>query len=84
MVKLLVSIKEPGEILDAVDGGADIIDVKNTERGSLGLPSLGVAREVALKIGKLKEKSAPLGDVDHYDEYLAYTPTCLASWIMIM
>ena len=78
MVKLLISIKEPGEILDAVDGGADIIDVKNTERGSLGLPSLSVAREVALRIGKLREKSAPLGDVDHYDEYLAYTAYVLS------
>ena len=72
MVKLLISIKEPGEVLDAIEGGANIIDVKNTEHGSLGLPSLSTAREVALKIGRLREKSAPLGDVDHYDESLAY------------
>ncbi len=72
MVKLLVSIKEPNEILDALEGGADIIDVKDTEHGSLGLPSLLIVREAALKIGKLREKSAPLGDVSHYDESLAY------------
>ena len=36
MAKLLVSIRSPAEAVDALAGGADIIDVKEPNRGSLG------------------------------------------------
>lgn len=35
---LLVSVRDPDELDDAVDGGADIIDIKEPTRGSLGRP----------------------------------------------
>jgi uncharacterized protein (UPF0264 family) len=35
---LLVSVRDPDELDDAVDGGADIIDIKEPARGSMGRP----------------------------------------------
>ncbi len=80
MVKLLVSIKHPSEFESAVHGGADIIDVKEPSRGSLGLPDYNVLREVIEKAKKLNmfeiEVSCASGDIKKfkpYLEYIAYT-----------
>lgn len=72
--KLLVSVKEISEVLDVVEGGTDIVDVKDPSRGSLGLPDIEVVKEVVniVKPFKGKEVSMALGDVRKYDNYLKY------------
>lgn len=45
-MKLLISIREPGEAVDAVRGGVDILDVKEPRRGSLGAPDLATVQRV--------------------------------------
>ncbi|MFP3280994.1 MAG: (5-formylfuran-3-yl)methyl phosphate synthase, partial [Vulcanisaeta sp.] len=66
-VKLLISVRNVEEAVEALEGGADIIDVKDVSHGSLGLPRYGVVREVALKIGSAREKSVPIGDLERRD-----------------
>ncbi|MEM4582952.1 MAG: (5-formylfuran-3-yl)methyl phosphate synthase [Desulfurococcaceae archaeon] len=83
MIKLLVSIKYDFEVEAAVRGGADIIDIKDPSRGSLGLPDLRVLVEAMSKIKKLNitglEASMAGGDVDRYEPYLEYVSYVAAS-----
>lgn len=64
-MKLLVSPVNIKETLEAIKGGADIIDVKNPKEGSLGASYPWVIREIrdALPLGM--ELSAPLGDMEY-------------------
>ncbi len=61
--KLLVSVWWPEEVRDALEGGADIIDIKNPKRGSLGAPSLRVVSEISRNYGGVVELSAAVGDI---------------------
>jgi uncharacterized protein (UPF0264 family) len=76
MIKLLVSIRHPSEFESAVHGGADIVDVKEPSRGSLGLPDYSVLREVIERSRKLNtfkiEVSCASGDVKKFEPYLEY------------
>lgn len=72
---MLVSIKDIGEIEDAVAGGADIIDIKDPDDGSLGLPDLGIVRDI-VSIARYRwdrELSMALGDISREDKALKYT-----------
>jgi hypothetical protein len=62
-MKLLVSIAKPSEVCIALRGGADIIDVKNPDEGSLGANFPWVIAE-AKKIAKGSTLSAAIGDFD--------------------
>ncbi len=46
MPQLLVSVRNAAEAIAAVEGGADIIDVKEPNRGSLGCAAPAVIREI--------------------------------------
>ncbi|MCA9009043.1 MAG: hypothetical protein KDB01_04820 [Planctomycetaceae bacterium] len=46
MTQLLVSVRSPIEAIAAVDGGADIVDVKEPQRGSLGCASPAMIQEI--------------------------------------
>lgn len=46
MPRLLVSVRSSAEALAALEGGADILDVKEPARGSLGMADVGTIREV--------------------------------------
>uniref|UniRef100_A0A7C2V9F3 (5-formylfuran-3-yl)methyl phosphate synthase n=1 Tax=Ignisphaera aggregans TaxID=334771 RepID=A0A7C2V9F3_9CREN len=73
-MRLLVSIKTSEEVRDAIEGGADIIDVKDPSDGSLGLPDLDVVRDV-IRIAKSvngKELSIALGDLGRASKSLKY------------
>ncbi|MCS7130049.1 MAG: (5-formylfuran-3-yl)methyl phosphate synthase [Archaeoglobaceae archaeon] len=63
---VLVSPKDLEEALEAIEGGADIIDVKNPAEGSLGANFPWVISEVA-KVAKKygKEVSATTGDLPY-------------------
>jgi hypothetical protein len=62
-VKLLVSPKDEGEALEAAQGGADIIDVKNPAEGSLGASFPWIIRRVREIISTKIDISATLGDL---------------------
>lgn len=73
-IKLLVSIRSVDEVFEVIEGGADIIDIKDPSKGSLGLPDFEVVRDV-VKIVKLygsREVSMALGDIKSYDKSLKY------------
>lgn len=73
-MKLLVSVKSVDEVEAVVEGGADIVDVKDPETGSLGLPDLDVVKYVVSKVRSSwdKEVSIALGDINKYDRMLKY------------
>jgi uncharacterized protein (UPF0264 family) len=84
LIKLLISIKHPSELDNAIRGGADIVDVKDPSRGSLGLPDYSVLREILGRIRGMGiagvEVSSAGGDVegvDPYREYVTYAAATL-------
>lgn len=64
-MKLLVSPVNIKEALEAIKGGADIIDVKNPQEGSLGASYPWVIREIKDVLPPGTELSAPLGDLEY-------------------
>jgi (5-formylfuran-3-yl)methyl phosphate synthase len=66
--KLLVSVRDASEALDAVVGGADWIDLKEPLMGPLGPVSSVVAREVVTEVGGLRPLSAALGELVDWQE----------------
>ncbi len=64
-MKLLVSPINLKEALEAIEGGADIIDVKNPREGSLGASYPWIIREIKDALPPGMELSAPLGDMDY-------------------
>ncbi len=62
--KLLVSPINLQEAKEALEGGADIIDVKNPKEGSLGANFPWIIREIKSLLPKNVELSATLGDLD--------------------
>jgi hypothetical protein len=67
VLKLLVSPRSPVEAVEALRGGADIIDCKNPAEGSLGACPPWVIQEIkdaiAAEDGESVELSATLGDL---------------------
>lgn len=62
-MKLMISVISATEAEVAIDGGAEILDIKNPEEGSLGAQSPKVIREIKnLSAGKI-EVSAAIGDM---------------------
>jgi uncharacterized protein (UPF0264 family) len=64
-VKLLVSPTDEFEALEAVAGGADIIDVKNPAEGSLGANFPWILKRVREIVPSEIEVSATIGDVPY-------------------
>ena len=63
ILKLLVSVVNKAEALDSINGGADILDVKNPKEGSLGANFPRVIKEVKEVTPKNLELSATIGDL---------------------
>lgn len=61
-MKLLISPMNQEEVLNAVSGGADIIDVKNPSEGSLGANFPWVIKELRGIVPESIEVSATVGD----------------------
>jgi uncharacterized protein (UPF0264 family) len=64
-MKVLISPKDEFEAKAAVDGGADIIDVKNPVEGSLGANFPWVIRQIRSLVPSSIEVSATIGDFPH-------------------
>jgi (5-formylfuran-3-yl)methyl phosphate synthase len=60
---LLVSVRDALEAREAMEGGADIIDVKEPARGSLGAADPEVLSEIAQEVGTQRPLSAALGEL---------------------
>jgi len=61
-VKLLISPQNPKEAIEAIAGGADIIDVKNPKEGPLGANFPWVIKEIKQLVPKGIELSCTLGE----------------------
>ncbi|OYT54245.1 MAG: hypothetical protein B6U72_03540 [Candidatus Altiarchaeales archaeon ex4484_2] len=61
-MRLLVSPRNRAEAVEAVQGGADIIDVKNPDEGSLGANYPWVISEIQGVVPAAREVSAAVGD----------------------
>ena len=62
-MKLLVSVVDNEEALEAVEGGADIVDVKNPGEGSLGANFPWIIKEIRRSVSQHVEVSATIGDM---------------------
>ena len=75
MTQLLVSVRNVDEAISAVEGGADIIDVKDPDRGSLGSAApeviLAVAHAVSRIYGAKPPLSLALGELQESAKRLA-------------
>ncbi|HEV8058594.1 MAG TPA: (5-formylfuran-3-yl)methyl phosphate synthase [Gemmataceae bacterium] len=63
MTQLLISVRNASEARVAVAGGADLIDVKEPSRGSLGQADFSIISEIAAIIGDQRPLSAALGEL---------------------
>jgi uncharacterized protein (UPF0264 family) len=63
MTRLLVSVRSGDEARAALDGGADLIDVKEPTRGALGAADPAVWSEVAKAVHDCKPTSVALGEL---------------------
>jgi hypothetical protein len=61
-MRLLVSVVSAAEARGALEGGADIVDVKDPAEGALGAPSLGVLSDVVAAVGAAAPVSVAIGD----------------------
>ena len=62
-MRLLVSVTDAAEARVAVEGGVDIVDVKNPAEGSLGAPGPGVIERVRQVVPPERAVSAAIGDL---------------------
>jgi (5-formylfuran-3-yl)methyl phosphate synthase len=62
-MRLLVSVTDAHEARVAVEGGVDIVDVKNPAEGSLGAPRPGVIERVRKVVPPERPVSAAIGDL---------------------
>ena len=71
MTQFLASIGHLGELPAVLEGGADLIDVKDPAAGALGAAPLSAIRSIVATVGGRRPVSATLGD-------LPMTPAVLA------
>jgi (5-formylfuran-3-yl)methyl phosphate synthase len=82
---LLVSVRNAAEAAAALEGGADIIDVKEPSRGTLGRADDSIIAEIVRLVSKRRLVSAALGEWTEpavaipHDE-LAFVKWGLAGW----
>ena len=61
--RLLVSVRSASEAIEALRGGASIIDVKEPDAGALGAASVATCREVVDAVGSRVPVTAALGEL---------------------
>lgn len=81
--QLLVSVRNRHEAVAAVDGGADIIDIKEPSRGPLGMAEVSTASEVIQAVAGRRPVTMALGELGaaalpHLPEGLAAVKVGLA------
>jgi len=69
--RLLVSVRDPIEARDALDAGADLIDVKEPRRGALGAVDTEVLQQIVQTVAGRVPVSAALGELLSEGRYAA-------------
>jgi (5-formylfuran-3-yl)methyl phosphate synthase len=77
--RLLVSVVSVAEVEAALEGGADVVDVKDTAEGALGAPRPALLRAVRTLVTPPCELSAALGDAPHLPGTMALAAAGAAS-----
>jgi (5-formylfuran-3-yl)methyl phosphate synthase len=77
-IQLLVSVVTLEEARHAVQGGADILDLKNPREGSLGAAHPRLIAEVCREFGHSLPVSAAIGDFQHLPNSAALAALCAA------
>lgn len=67
-LRLLVSVRDEQEAVDALAGGADWIDCKEPQVGALGAVSVDAARRIAQVVGGRCSLSAALGELKEWNQ----------------
>lgn len=67
MTRLLVSVRNVQEARAALDGGADIIDVKEPDRGALGRADDAVIDKIITAVNGRAPVSAAMGELTHVE-----------------
>ena len=83
MSALLVSVRNAAEAVDAVAGGAGVIDVKEPRRGSLGRADQEVWGRVAARVDERVPLSVALGELPDYRPLPRpgdWAGICFAKW----
>ena len=70
MTGLLASVTSVEEALAALEGGADVIDLKDPTQGALGALPLAVIRQVVEAVAGRRPVSATLGDLPMQPQWL--------------
>ena len=65
--KLLVSVRSVEEAREAIEGGADLIDVKEPSRGALGAADQDVIERIIREVGGRLPVSAAMGEFVEWD-----------------
>ena len=63
MTQLLVSVRDAAEARTAVEGGADLIDIKEPARGPLGAADVDVVEQIIAEVAGRRPVSAALGEL---------------------
>ena len=63
-VRLLVSVRTAAEAQSALAGGADIIDIKEPNRGPMGQADAAIIQAITATVGSQAPVSAALGDLN--------------------
>src|SRR5689334_14696969 len=75
MTKLLVSVRDAAEARDAVEAGADLIDVKEPQAVSLGAAAPQIVAEIIQAVAGRRPVSVALGElIDHRGLAAAASP----------
>ena len=77
---LLVSVRNGAEAVAALEGGADIIDVKEPSRGPLGRADDSTIAEVLRLVGKRRPVSAALGEWTEPPEPIPHAELAFVKW----
>lgn len=79
--RLLVSVRSADEATRAICGGADILDVKEPVRGSLGMADIQVIRDIAARVTEIGEGlsstvpiSVALGELHEWGPQVDFPP----------
>jgi (5-formylfuran-3-yl)methyl phosphate synthase len=79
MTRMLASVADAAEAEVVLRFGADIVDLKDTSKGSLGAVTLETARAVLALLARRRETSATLGDPPYEEAALLDRARALAA-----
>jgi dihydroneopterin aldolase len=79
MTLMLASVTGPAEAELALEGGADIIDLKNPAAGALGAVSPDIVRETVARISGQRKTSAVTGDLPMLPETVRHAAETMAA-----